>query len=381
MPENEHVGQPGLPPPALGLPTVEDDVVAMLDLLAETIVQALGFGVAAVNIARPDGSLEAVSVAGNDEARDMLLGTTEGSDVWDAMLAMSEPWGRLRFADHRNEAANVGQFTWVPDVTPIDAEDAWHPEDALFAPLIATDGSRLGILSVDLPHDGLRPGSGTRSALEAFAVSAALAIEHSALRARAEASEQRYRHLASHDQLTGLGNRSMFVDRLEHAVAVRAEHRPLLAVVFVDLDRFKAINDAHTHEAGDHVLKNVALRIEALVRPHDTVVRWGGDEFLILLEQVPDEGVALDIARRITAAVAQPLQHRGRDVAVTASVGVAFARPADRLSTDELVRRADAAMYEVKHTGRNAFGVFSRDGTSPTQEPEAPLHHLIDASG
>jgi diguanylate cyclase (GGDEF)-like protein len=381
MPDNEHIGRPDVQPPSLGLPTVEDDVVAMLDLLAETIVQALGFGVAAVNISRPDGSMEAVSVAGNDEARDMLLGTTEGSEVWDKMLALSEPWGRLRFADHRNEAANVGQFTWVPDVTPIDADDAWHPEDALFAPLIATDGSRLGILSVDLPHDGRLPGPATRSALEAFAVSAALAIEHSALRARAEASEQRYRYLASHDQLTGVGNRSMFVDRLEHAVAVRAENRPLLAVVFVDLDRFKAVNDLHTHEAGDHVLKTVALRIEALVRPHDTVVRWGGDEFLILLEQVPDEGVALEIAERITAAVAQPLQHRGRNVTVTASVGIAFARPADRLGTDELVRQADAAMYEVKHNGRNAFGVFTPNGEAPTPAPEEPLHHLVDASG
>jgi len=125
----------------------------------------------------------------------------------------------------------------------------------------------------------------------------------------------------------------------------------------------------------------VALRIEALVRPHDTVVRWGGDEFLILLEQVPDEGVALEIAERITAAVAQPLQHRGRNVTVTASVGIAFARPADRLGTDELVRQADAAMYEVKHNGRNAFGVFTPNGEAPTREPEEPLHHLVDASG
>lgn len=380
MPDNEHVSRPDVQPPA-GVPTVEDDVVAMLNLLAETIVQALGFGVAAVNISRPDGSMEAVSVAGNDDARDMLLGTIEGAEVWDKMLAMSEPWGRLRFADHRNEAANVGQFSWIPDVIPIEAENAWHPEDALFAPLIATDGSLLGILSVDLPHDGRLPGQATRNALEAFAVSAALAIEHSALRARAEASEQRYRYLASHDQLTGVGNRSMLVDRLEHAVAVRAENRPLLAVLFVDLDRFKAINDAHTHEAGDHVLKTVALRIEALVRPHDTVVRWGGDEFLILLEQVPDEGVALDIAQRITAAVAQPLQHRGRDLAVTASVGVAFAGPADHLGTDELVQQADAAMYEVKRNGRNAVGVFFRDSETATPEPGESPHHLIDASG
>jgi diguanylate cyclase (GGDEF)-like protein len=363
MPEHEPLGQPRRRSPGQEPPTVQDDVVVMLDLLAATIVQALGFGVAAVNIARPDGTMEAVSVAGSEEAREMLLGTVEGAEVWDQLLAGSEPWGRLRFADHRGETANIGQFTWVSDFEPIDAEDAWHPQDALFAPLIATDGSRLGILSVDLPHDGRLPGPATRSALEAFAVSAALALEHSSLRVRAEASEQRYRNLASHDQLTGLGNRSMLVDRLSHAVAVRPENRALMAVVFADLDRFKHINDAYSHQAGDHVLQTVAHRIEALVRPHDTLVRWGGDEFLILLEHLPDDGVALDVARRITAAVAEPVDYLGDTLRVTASIGVAFGRATDRLSTDELVSRADAAMYDVKHNGRNDFAIFSLQGS------------------
>jgi diguanylate cyclase (GGDEF)-like protein len=377
MPEHERVVQPDVHRPALGLPTVEDDVVAMLDLLAETIVQALGFGVAAVNITRPDGTMEAVSVAGNDGARDMLLGMVEGAEVWDQLLALSEPWGRLRFADHRSDTANIGQFTWISDVEPIDATDAWHPEDALFAPLIATDGSRLGILSVDCPHDGRLPGPATRSALEAFAVSAALALEHAALRARAEASEQRYRHLASHDQLTGVGNRSILLDRLEHAVAVRSENRSLLAVVFIDLDRFKSVNDAYSHQAGDEVLKTMARRIGALVRPHDTVVRWGGDEFLILLEQLPDEGVALDVAQRITSSVAEPLDHVARRLRVTASVGVAFGRPSDSLRTDELVRQADAAMYLVKNNGRNDFAVFGAEATSDAERTVEPSHRLL----
>jgi diguanylate cyclase (GGDEF)-like protein len=190
-----------------------------------------------------------------------------------------------------------------------------------------------------------------------------LALEHSSLRVRAEASEQRYRNLASHDQLTGLGNRSMLVDRLSHAVAVRPENRALMAVVFADLDRFKHINDAYSHQAGDHVLQTVAHRIEALVRPHDTLVRWGGDEFLILLEHLPDDGVALDVARRITAAVAEPVDYLGDTLRVTASIGVAFGRATDRLSTDELVSRADAAMYDVKHNGRNDFAIYSLQGS------------------
>src|ERR1035437_1891556 len=133
----------------------------MLDLLAETIVQALGFGVAAVNIARSDGSLEVISVAGDEQARNMLLGTVCRAEIWDQILAVSEPWGRLRFADHRNEEASPDLLSWIPDVVPLLVEDAWHPQDALFAPLIAEDGSRLGILSVDLPRDGRRPNSAT----------------------------------------------------------------------------------------------------------------------------------------------------------------------------------------------------------------------------
>lgn len=360
MPGDDLEGHADADPAATVVPTVPDELTAMLDLLAETIVQALGFGVAVVNIARPDGSLEVVSVAGDDNARRTLLGTVECAQIWDDMLSMSEPWGLLRFADHLNEDAYLETLTWIPDMVPIDADDAWHPEDALFAPLTARDGTRLGILSVDLPRDGHRPDSIICRALEAFAVSAALAIEHASLRSRAEASERRFKELASRDQLTGVGTRSVLLDRLEHAVAVRPGHRSLLAVVFVDIDRFKSINDDHSHQVGDQVLQTVARRIQALVRPHDTVARWGGDEFLILLEHLEDEAAGVRVARRITAAVVEPLRQLGPDLGVTASVGVAFHRADCELTVDEIVHRADAAMYLVKRNGGNACAVYDR---------------------
>src|SRR4028119_2340805 len=172
--------------PAVDDATVPDELVEMLDMLAATIVQALGFGVAVINIARPDGTFETVSVAGDNDARALLLGAVRGAETWDELLSVSEPWGLLRFADHLNEAANVDTLSWVPNTVALDVADAWHPEDALYAPLTATDGTRLGTLSVDLPHDGRRPNSATCQALEAFAVSAALAMEHAALRGRAE---------------------------------------------------------------------------------------------------------------------------------------------------------------------------------------------------
>ncbi len=343
-------------------PTVPDDLVAMLDLLAQTIVRALGFGVAAVNIARPDGSLEVISVAGDEQARKMLLGTVQSAEIWGQMLAVSKPWGRLQFADHRSQVADPALLTWVPDIVPIDAEDAWHPEDALFAPLTAADGSRLGILSVDLPQDGRRPNRATCGALEAFAVSTALAIEHATLRSRAEESERSLKQLAKLDTLTGVGNRSMLFERLEHAATARTENRSLMALAFIDLDGFKVINDHYSHDVGDLFLQVVARRLRTVVRPHDTVVRWGGDEFLVLLEDLDDEAAALAVGQRILAAVADPIQHGDQESSVTASVGVAFCRSADDVDADELVAQADSAMYRVKRTGRNACAVFEAVG-------------------
>jgi diguanylate cyclase (GGDEF)-like protein len=331
----------------------------MLDLLSETIVQALGFGVACINIVRPDGALQAVSVAGDPAARAALLGTTDSAESWDRLLAASEPWGRLRFADHANqETAVVDTYSWVPDFQPVDAPDAWHPEDALLAPLTASDGSRLGVLSVDLPRNGRRPDEATCRALEALALSTALAIEHATLRARAEASEQSFRRLATHDQLTGVGNRTVLIERLTHLGTARPGQRPLMALVFVDLDGFKQVNDQYSHVAGDHVLQAVAHRIEAVVRAHDTVVRWGGDEFLVLLEALEDETAGLAVAERIAAAIAEPMWYDAHQLTVTASLGVAYAGPADEVDVDDLVRRADAAMYRVKHGGRNGCAVY-----------------------
>jgi len=280
-------------------PTVPDDLVGMLDLLAETIVDALGFGVAVVNLARLDGSLEVVSVAGDADARRVLLGTTDTTEMWQGLLASSEDWGRLRFSDHNHKLADGEVFSWVPDIEMLDFEDAWHLEDALFAPLVAEDGALLGVLSVDLPRDGRRPNMATRSALEAFAVSVTLAIEHATMRQRAELSEPAVLRQATHDSLTGLANRSLLEERLGHALADN-DHETMTAVVFIDLDRFKLINDLHSHATGDQVLRAVADRISGAVRPYDTAARWGGDEFLVLLERLPDEAAAVEVVQRIS---------------------------------------------------------------------------------
>lgn len=338
---------------AQAVPTVPGDLVSMLDELALTIVETLRFGVAVVNIARSDGALQVVSVAGHGDARRVLLGHVDTPETWARVLSSCEPWGRLRFEDHRNEQVDATTLSWVPEGVPIDAEDAWHPEDALFAPLTSADGTLLGVLSVDLPHGGRRPDEASRRGLEAFAMAAALAIEHSALRARAEASDRIAQEFATRDQLTGLGNRTLMLQRLEHLASARVGQRMPLALLFIDLDEFKSVNDRHTHAAGDRILQEAAQRIQSAVRPHDTVVRWGGDEFLVLLEQLDDEASGRRVANRITAVIAaDPVPYGSELLAVSACLGLAFC-PADaELDPDALVRDADTAMYAAKNANR-----------------------------
>ena len=328
---------------------VWDDLATMLDLLAGTIVELLGFGVACVNVARPDGALEVVAVAGDPGAREALMGTVNSAQVFDEILDRSEQWGRLRFVDHASEdGRSAGE--WFPDIEVGEGADAWHPEDALFAPLNATDGLRVGILSVDLPHDGRRPDAATRRGLEAFAVSTALTIESAVHRMRAEESKDRFRERALRDWLTGLGNRELLLERLERLDAAPGDTTS--ALVFVDLDGFKAVNDREGHHAGDRVLKSVADRIRAVSRSRDTVVRWGGDEFLVLLEDVTEADV-LAVAGRVREAVGEPVLYRDHELQVSASVGIAYRRPGDHAPAEDLVRRADTAMYEAKAAGRD----------------------------
>lgn len=160
-------------------------------------------------------------------------------------------------------------------------------------------------------------------------------------------AKERTQHLAFHDPLTGLANRLLLRDRLDHALAWARRHAMPMAVCYLDLDGFKAINDVHGHEVGDAVLKEVAARLQASVREQDTVARLGGDEFVVLLPAPGAPGEHEDIVRRMREAVSRPVFVGGVQVAVSASIGVAI-RPGDGDQPDELLRRADQAMYAAK---------------------------------
>jgi diguanylate cyclase (GGDEF)-like protein/PAS domain S-box-containing protein len=173
-----------------------------------------------------------------------------------------------------------------------------------------------------------------------------------------KAFEEQLAHQAFHDALTGLPNRALFHDRLGHALTRRSENASTVAVLFIDLDDFKTVNDSLGHEAGDGVLSEIAMRLHECLRSSDTPARLGGDEFAVLLEGINDVGEAVETGRRIVAAFGRPLQVRDREISTSACIGISIGLP--QLSeADELLRDADTAMYAAKARGRGNIEIFA----------------------
>ena len=175
-------------------------------------------------------------------------------------------------------------------------------------------------------------------------------------------AEEQIHHLAFYDALTGLPNRRLLMDHLTHALAVSERHHSGGALLFIDLDHFKTINDTLGHDIGDQLLREVATRIRLNVRVGDTVARLGGDEFIVLIEDLGDEprtaaGQAEGVGRKIMAALSQPYLLAGRELYSTPSIGVALFDHG-RLTGDELLKQADLAMYQAKAAGRNSLRFF-----------------------
>jgi diguanylate cyclase (GGDEF)-like protein/PAS domain S-box-containing protein len=171
--------------------------------------------------------------------------------------------------------------------------------------------------------------------------------------------ERRLRDQAVQDALTGLPNRTLLVDRVTKALELGDRRGTHTAVLFVDLDRFKVVNDGLGHVKGDRLLRQVAARLAGAVRRGDTVGRFGGDEFLVVAEDVAGETGAVHAAERLMLALAEPFDLDGSEVVISASIGIALAGPgADAVGADSLVRNADAAMYRAKDSGRNRVAVF-----------------------
>lgn len=173
-----------------------------------------------------------------------------------------------------------------------------------------------------------------------------------------QARERRSSHSALHDAGTGLPNLTLFKDRLRNGLAQAKRHNWRLAVMFIDLDEFKSINDTHGHETGDRVLQAVAQRLQTVVRSGDTVSRRSGDEFLFLMLEAKDESNVEALAAKIVSNIAEVCEVDGEKFAVKASIGIAL-YPEDGSSPQELLKHADAAMYAAKQQQRGPV-LFSR---------------------
>lgn len=169
--------------------------------------------------------------------------------------------------------------------------------------------------------------------------------------------EDELRHQAFHDSLTGLANRALFVDRLDHAISLARRNRRRLAVLFVDIDDFKTINDSLGHVEGDAILVAVAERLRSALRSGDTIARMGGDEFAVLVEDPPAATGPAEVAERLLEVLQAPFMHGGKELFVHASVGVASLTSRQQ-TADELLRNADVSMYMAKNMGKNRVETF-----------------------
>lgn len=174
-------------------------------------------------------------------------------------------------------------------------------------------------------------------------------------------------NLARRDYLTGLPNRALLAERLEHALALADREDHTLAILFLDLDRFKHINDSMGHSVGDHLLKQVARRLSAVVRREDTLVRMGGDEFVVLMEYLHHERDAALLADKVIQSLADPIEVNGLPVYLTTSIGISL-YPRDARSAEGLISNADAAMYRAKESGRNAYQFYTPELTRIAHE-------------
>jgi diguanylate cyclase (GGDEF)-like protein len=287
------------------------------------------------------------------------IGLTGRSRVWRKVpLALS-------FA---RQAATTGRTVVVSDVTdsqvdgtPSDARPDKSPDGVAYAvaPLMSGDGIVIGTVCVVDPA----PHAWTQAEISALNDLAELLVTEMELTSDLFVKRATQEHLlysTLHDSLTGLPNRSLFTERLRHSMRRTARHpEDVFAVLFLDLDRFKDVNDNLGHFAGDELLRAVARRLEACLRPEDTVARLSGDEFAILLESITDASDAGRVAERIEEALSFPINLGGAEVTTSASMGIVTSSMSQE-QPEQLLRSADMAMYRAKAAGRARYEMFDR---------------------
>ncbi|MGH8990726.1 MAG: putative bifunctional diguanylate cyclase/phosphodiesterase, partial [Acidimicrobiia bacterium] len=271
----------------------------------------------------------------------------------------------------------------VEDAITTSARTMLHCRDARLSDMAPGDGE-LGSRLQGRGHPERWLKVGERRGVEPFKpqdaklLDAIVAVGSGALE-NARLADQ-MKHQVFHDALTGLPNQLLFEERVNYALAQQRGAGQKLAVLFIDLDRFKRVNDSLGHPAGNELLRQVARRLAAAVRSTDTVARMGGDEFTLLVTNIRSTGEAAMVAEKILVAFRQPFVLDGHDLFVTPSIGIAVG-PDDGLRPSVLLKNADTAMYRAKDRGRNCYEIYALDMNAAAEGQlalEGELHHAID---
>jgi len=281
-------------------------------------------------------------------------------------------------------AFNTGEAVSVPDLAA-DTRFATFQVQALAAGLAAVwtlplrqDEKCLGALDLYCQAPSVLDDDVMQAAQTLADVTTAYLVNAQA-RADLEALSAAAQHNSLHDALTGLPNRTLLLERLDHVVRSNGRSTSTVAVLYIDLDRFKNVNDEYGHRAGDETLIAVASRVTALLRPGDTLARMSGDEFVVVCESLDHECQADRIAARIVASLATPFTISGAKITISASVGIAFAGPRSDLDAERLLHHADVAMYQAKRDGGHRHQVVNLRDDEVDHERQGLAVELAEA--
>jgi diguanylate cyclase (GGDEF)-like protein len=300
--------------------------------------------------------------------RVLLIGQGKAMRRCGRLLGSSLPIGELAVANSLDEAllacarhpfdAALTEL-WLPDACGLDAVVKLR-QHSTQTPILVLAPQEDAALAEQALHAGAQDVLLER---DLDATSLMRSMQHARQRQRAQGHLYRG---ALHDELTSLAKRTLLNQRIANALARSRRMGNTFALIYVDLDHFKRINDTHGHDVGDAVLVAVSSRLKAAVREYDTVARLGGDEFAILLDTLDDVAEAETVARRVLSSLAPPVRVADQELAITASMGISvFPEGGD--AADELLRSADRAMYRAKRAGRNTYSL-----TPPARESQAP---------
>ncbi|MBI5320233.1 GAF domain-containing protein [Bradyrhizobium sp.] len=325
----------------------------LFQFVCEAAAQGGRFTSASIALTRPDSDFFEVVAAGgptSDKARQMRISTDPAKPEGRGLSGRAFRAGKACIANDYLAERNAPIFQTAARLQGAQSGASF--------PLF-TAGNVVGVmLFVSTEKNTFTPEF--VELLQRLTANISFALENFGRAEEKRRADERIEYLASHDSLTGLPNREMFNGLLRHTIETAQRHARKFSVLFIDLDRFKVINDSLGHEAGDMLLVEVAHRLRGALRASDVVARLGGDEFVVILEEAGERDDIERISGELLSALSQPVQLIGHECHTTASIGIAL-YPSDGIDAQTLTKNADMAMYLAKEDGKNGFRFFSRD--------------------